>query len=204
MKKLTSPESYDIWCDAIQTELRMRGVFQVVMSAYPRPQILISTDENNISERVALASIEKQEKWDRDNIQAVGIIWNTLSDAIRHEFIHHTNAYDLLRAIQRKYQVVYNVQSFEGLQKVILTQHSSCKDIVEYIQKMTAALDQFAKSLKQGVILDDSVRTQFLLCNLGEVWQPFLTSYLNSRFDKDTTTFDEVASVLLQARKPSG
>lgn len=63
---------------------------------------------------------------------------------------------------------------------------------------MSSTLDKFQQSLKADECLPESIRIQFLLANLGESWDIFLTSYLNSRFDKKKTTYDEISSILIQ------
>lgn len=64
---------------------------------------------------------------------------------------------------------------------------------------MSAALDEFDRSLSEGEKLPESARIHSLLCNLGESWDDFASSYLGIRYDQKLETFHSVIQVLIQA-----
>lgn len=63
---------------------------------------------------------------------------------------------------------------------------------------MSATLDEFDRGLNEVEKLPESARIHFLLCNLGESWDNFV-SYLGFRYDQKLETFHSVTQVLIHA-----
>ena len=122
----------------------------------------------------------------------------TLLILIYHKVINLKTSKQVWDALKEKYYVTADVQSFEGLQTAIQTRYGDCGGIQDYASKLSEALDKFDTSLAKNKVLPKSTRIQFLLCNLGKVWEAFLILYLNSHFDKQTATYNSIIQVLLQ------
>lgn len=195
---LTSARNFKGWHEEIQTKLRVRGMYRVANGGFKKPSIPVSTEKRPAMASEIITAQRLLDKWKKGNAEAVRIILTSLSAPIHREFKTYTNAHRLLTALKQRYEVEQNVPVLEGLRSAISTTYPQCKDIHDYIEKMTFALDRFEKSLASGETLGDSVRIQFLLGNLGETWQTFLTTYLCTRFDKDRMTFVEVSHALIQ------
>lgn len=196
---LSGADNYLKWADAIKTYLLSQGLWRIVTGERTAPEeparpTTRSTESDKAIERFEV----KLSDWLDASEKAQGAILSTCSPTIRREFIDKGNAKLIWDAIKKKYDVVASVQSFEGLQLAVCTRYDNCNGIQQYIAKMTDALDKCKRSLRTNSTIPEELQIQFLLCNLGEVWEGFLTSYLNSRYDKNKTTFDEVCQVLIQ------
>ena len=224
---LTGADIYQVWSEGIITYLRSQDVWRIVSEKYPCPEVStddkskvagpshlsirvtrstaaaeeepsLSDKEKELSKAEADKIAKKKAEWEELDEKAIGAICLSVSYAIRHEVIKIEISKELWDHLQKKYDVSADVQSFEGLQTAVYTQFGNCKGIQDYVSKLTASFDKLAASLKKDEILSESLKIQFLLCNLGDTWDSFLTSYLNSRFNKETTTFDEVVQILIQ------
>lgn len=198
---LKSEEDWQDWTEAINSLLRIHGMFKIADGSHTCPSLppvppgtAVSSDLVNLRREIA----KEIREWENLNSKAVGIVTCSLSPSIRHDFIHYENVHDLLGAIMAKYNVSSSVQSFKGLQMAMQTKYSMCKDIQDYVSTMSKGLDRFNRSLNYGETLPESVRIQFLLNGLGERWETFLTLYLNTRYVKGETTYDQVATTLIQ------
>jgi len=131
-----------------------------------------SEDEESIVSRPYKKAIEKFEKllaeWEQNDEKAHGTICSTVSREIRHEVVKLSTSREVWEAIREKYNIVSSVQSFEGLQTAINTQYDNCNGVQQYVTKLTTALDKFETSLRKSEKLPESVRIQFLLCNLSK------------------------------------
>ncbi|KAL4804200.1 hypothetical protein BDV18DRAFT_36367 [Aspergillus unguis] len=150
----------------------------------------------------AMRRYERADKWvqewlDSDD-KAHRIICRSLSHSIRHEVMNKESSRAVWETLEKKYDVVSGILSFEGLQSAIRTRCEAFQSVEQYISKMSACLDKLQMSLRASEKLPDSVRIQFLLCNLGEGWDTFLTCYLNSCYDRQSTTYSEVTQILIQ------
>ncbi|KAF7184799.1 hypothetical protein CNMCM7691_006602 [Aspergillus felis] len=208
---LTGADSYQTWSEAVKTYLRSQGVWRTVNGTHKKlevdsilyPQLLEAGRQTRSSDNTELIKqqerIEKAiQEWEETDDKAHGAICSTLSYAIRHEVIDLESSKAVWDYLNNKYNVTADVQSFEGLQTAINTVYDGCNGVQDYVSKLSLALDKFNRSLKEGEQLPESVKIQFLLCNLGETWETFLTSYLNSRYDKKTATFDGIVQILIQ------
>lgn len=95
-------------------------------------------------------------------------------------------------ALTAKYNIVSTIPLLGGLELTMQTEYSTCKDMQDYISTMTRNLGKFAGSL------GEKVRIHFLLYNLGETWDTFRMSYSISQYDGEETTYDKVATILIQ------
>lgn len=211
---LTGPDNYQSWSEAIQVHLLLRGVWRVVNGDYAQPidrVIESSTSTSSTSGASgststatddAQISQEKLERrirdWNEYDDKARGIIYSTLPRAIRHEVINTQTSKGVWEDLKGRFDTVAVIQFFEGLQTAVNTRYENCKSIQDYLTQLTNALNKLSWSLRKGESLAESIKIQFLLCNLGESWDTFLACYLNSRFDKHKTTFDEIAQILTQ------
>lgn len=190
LPQLQSPDEYQNWSETLTTHLQLQGVWRYVDGTMPKPTKPSTSDTAAQNGYLSLL-----DKWLDGDERAHGIICSSLSQAIGHEVIHLASAKSVWDKLKDKYDVVVLL---EGLQTAITTHYDDCRDIHDYIQRMSRALDKLDRSLKSDEKLGESLRVQFLLCNLGEQWSAFLTAYLNSKFDKESATFDSVQKVLVQ------
>ncbi|OJJ99871.1 hypothetical protein ASPACDRAFT_60690 [Aspergillus aculeatus ATCC 16872] len=226
---LTGAGNYQVWHEALQTYLRLQGLWRTVSGVHKQPVFPTPAPQEGEAEPAPattgssrttrsasrptgdtsdarLAAYEKAvdryerqlSAWETEDEKAMGAICTALTQEIRHSVIKLGSAKEVWDELKRRFDVVSDVQSFEGLQTAISLRYDDCKDVNEYIMKMSGALDKFQRSLAENEKLGDGARIQFLLCNLGEQWSTFLTSYLNSRYVKGSTTWDQITQVLVQ------
>ncbi|KAI9038474.1 uncharacterized protein KD926_010786 [Aspergillus affinis] len=195
---LKSPESFRKWFAAINKGIRYQDVYLVASGAERRPEIPVNERGKEVTKEDIEKAEELQRQWDRRNPKAVGVIFRTLSNKITQEYTHYDNAYQVLATLKEKYDTISNVQSFHGLQMACNTRYDECKGMNDYISRLKLALERYERGLWKNSVLDDSMKIQFIFMNLGEEWNTFLTSYINSSYDREKTTFDEVSRSLVE------
>ncbi|KAH8427226.1 uncharacterized protein LDX57_004940 [Aspergillus melleus] len=199
--ELQGAENVENWDRSLMIHLRIHGLYLIVSGDRKRPVLPVKTEgkeENPIITVEKISDVEdKIERWEGEHARAMGIIRSSMAPAIRYEFKDYTHASELIEALRSKYyNQLYDSYFIEGLRTAVHTTYAECKGVRDYIRKMSAALNRFSKSLGKNKSLDDSIKIQFLLCNLGEGWETFLTVYFNC-FDKKKTSFDELCNVLV-------
>ena len=117
------------------------------------------------------------------NDKALGLLCSTLLKDIRHEVIHIERAKEAYDYLREKYNVRSNIQSFEGIRSLMSTHYGECSGAQDYLQKMSEAIEKVKIGLNEGETFPQSLAIQFLFANLGESWDVFLTSYINSKYD---------------------
>jgi gag-polypeptide of LTR copia-type len=203
---LTGAENYREWANAVTTHLFRENSWAVIegTSVKPtEPATVKATRSKDGEDTIAAEEKARTEyraelkEWSTMNSKALGAIRSGLSPGILDDV---ADVYDakIVWDYLTKYRVSASVQSFEGIKTAMTTHYDNCANIQDYIHKMTAGITKLKRVLKKGESWPESATIQFLLANLGETWDVFLTSYLTSRYSVETTTLDEVNHVLIQ------
>lgn len=200
---LTSAEGYQDWSAAVITSLRIHGVWRYVTGEYTKPEIpttvQISRPPAEKAQDISISiAKEKLRQWQDSDDKAYGIICQALSHSIKHEVMNKSSSKSVWDYLESKYNVSCRVLSFEGLQDVTHTRYDDCSGVGEYVTKLTAALEKLDQSLGDNYLLPEPLKIQYLLGNLGDSWNVFLTLYLSTRFQKGKTSFHEVVHDLIQ------
>ena len=138
--------------------------------------------------------------WKEADDKAHGVIYSTLSPAIEMEVIDLSTSslvWDNLRS--KCEHASMPIPAVVGLRKALGIHYDDYNNIQQYSSVMSAALDEFDRGLNEDEKLPESARIHFLLCNLGESWDDFVSSYLEIRYDQKLETFHSVTQVLIQA-----
>jgi hypothetical protein len=137
--------------------------------------------------------------WEEANKKALGSLCSTLSKGIRHEVIHIEKAQEAYEYLKGKYDVRSYIQSVEGIRSMMSTHYGECSGVQDYLQRMAAAVEKVKIGLKVGESFPESLAIQFLFANLGESWDVFLTSYINSsKYDPAVATVGSISQILIQ------
>lgn len=203
---LSGAENYQFWSQRLTSFLRMRGLWRYVSGEQDAPFApeISSWDKTWLEISMPKESKERLNKlarnWKGADDKAHGIICSTLSPAIEKEVINLSSSNLVWENLRSKYAYAsMPMLPVAGLRKALGTHHGDYNNIQEYSSMMSAALDEFDRGLNEGEKLPESARIHFLLCNLCESWDGFVSEYLETRYDQKLETFHSVTQVLIQA-----
>lgn len=196
---LLGAQNYRKWAIALELRLMREDVWLVVSgrSQYPESERLTraaTTTDPEADQRV----LDRQEAWLYKDNHARGTICSHVSEDIVEDVIELTTSKAIWNKLKEKFHTSTDTQSFEGIQELMTTHLDNCKNVQEYVNKVSVAIRKIKLNLLPAETFPETLAVQYLLVNLGPEWKTFVTVYINGQYKRGTHKFGDVANALLQ------
>lgn len=185
----------------MKSHLRTQDLWHYVNGTTPRPDIDKQSTAGQYYERYLTVC-----KWREADEKAMAIICMAVSPAMRRDIDSKGISKSMWDTIKSKFDIGLPVPPLVGLHEADMTRYDSCRDVHDYAQRMSTAMDKYKLevSLRPGERTPELVKIYHLLWNLRESWNVFRDVYVNCRYNKTTDTFDSVAQeLILEDMRPS-
>jgi hypothetical protein len=176
----------------MKSHLRTQDLWHYVNGTTPRPDLDKESTAGQYYERYLTVC-----KWREADEKAMAIICTAVSPAIRHDIGSKGISKSMWDTIKSKFNIGLPVPPLVGLHEADMTRYVSCRDVHDYIQRMSTAMDKLEGTLARGKRTPELVKIHYLLWNLRESWNVFRDVYVNCRYNKAIDTFDSVAQELI-------